>query len=187
MIELTAEQITLGRQMLGHIPGAQPKALTSAINRAAEGARTDAVAKAKEEYVITAGRVRETIQINKASRANLSASVVSRGRPRALSYFKISPGKVTKKRPPGGVFAQVKRSGGGTITKSFVAKMASGHVGVFHRAGSGRFPLVQRYGPSVAQMLESKSVSQYIEAGAVRRLDDRLNHEINRILRGYGK
>lgn len=173
--------------MLGHIPGALPKALISAINRAAEGARTDAVTKAREEYVITAGRVRETIQINKAGTANLSASVVSRGRPRALSYYKIRPGKVTKRRPPEGVYAQVKRSGGGPIAKSFVAKMASGHVGVFHRAGAGRFPLVQRYGPSVAQMLEAKSISQYVEAGAQRRMDERLSHEINRLLKGYGK
>ncbi len=187
MIDLTAEQIDLAKQMLGHIPGALPKALSNAINRAAEGARTDAVAKTREEYVITGGRVRETIQIDKASTANLSASVVSRGRPRALSYFKIKPGKVTKRRPSEGVWAQVKRSGGGAIAKAFVAKMASGHVGVFHRTGTSRFPIVQRYGPSVAQMLESKSVSQYVEAGATRRLSERLDHEINRLLRGYGK
>lgn len=187
MIDLTVEQIELAKQMLGHVPGALPKVLTNAINRAAEGARTDAVAQAKTEYTITAGRVRETIQINKASTSNLSAMVISRGRPRALSYYKIRPGKVTKRRPAEGVFAQVKRSGGGTIAKSFVAKMASGHIGVFNRTGSYRFPIVQRYGPSVAQMLESTSVSQYVEAGASRRLGERLDHEINRILRGYGK
>ncbi|CVK18466.1 phage tail protein [Sporomusa sphaeroides] len=187
MIDITAEQINMAKLMLGHIPGAIPKVLANAINRAAEGARTDAVTKAKEDYTITAGRVRETISISKASTSNLSAAVTSRGRPRALSYYKIRPGKVTKRRPADGVYAQVKRSGGGTIAKSFVAKMSSGHVGVFNRTSAGRFPIVQRHGPSVAQMLESKSVSQYVEAGANRRLSDRLNHEINRMLARYGK
>ncbi len=187
MIDISVNQMELAKLLLGHIPGAVPKVLANSINRSAEGARTDAVTKAKEEYVITAGRVRETINIRKASTSNLSAIVTSRGRPRALSYYKIRPGKVTKRRPPEGVYAQIKRSGGGPIAKSFVAKMASGHIGVFNRSGSSRFPIVQRFGPSVAQMLESKSVSRYVEAGANRRLSDRLDHEINRLLARYGQ
>lgn len=187
MIDLTVEQIELARQMLGHIPGALPKAVVGAINRSAEGARTDAVRQVRDEYVITAARVRETIGIRKADPTNLVAIVTSRGRPRALSYFKLRPGKVTKRRPAEGVYVQTKRSGGGTIAKSFVAKMASGHVGVFNRTGAARFPIVQRYGPSVAQMLGNKSVSRYIEEGANRRLDARLNHEINRLLARYDK
>lgn len=85
MIDLTVEQIELARQMLGHIPGALPKAVVSAINRSAEGARTDAVRQVRDEYVITAARVRETIGIRKADPTNLVAIVTSRGRPRALS------------------------------------------------------------------------------------------------------
>ena len=187
MIDLTDEQLKKANDYLGHIPGALPKAVSSAVNRAAEGARTDAVSKAREEYVIQAGRIRETIEIRKANASNLSASVISRGRPRALSYFKIRPGRVTKRKPPEGVHVQVKRSGGGPISKAFVAKMASGHIGVFNREGKAKFPIVQRYGPSVPQMIGGTSVQKHVELGAMRRLDDRLDHEINRILRGIGK
>ncbi|SDD89633.1 phage tail protein [Sporomusa acidovorans] len=187
MIDLTAERIELAQMMLGHIPGAVPQALTNAINRSAEGARTDAVAKAKEEYVITAGRIRATIGLKKANASNLSAAVISRGRPNSLSYFKLRPGKATKRRPSAGIFAQVKRSGGGPIAKSFIAKMANGHEGVFNRTGAKRMPIVERYGPSAPQMLENESVSRYVEAGATRRLDERLGHEINRLLERYGK
>lgn len=187
MIDVSTDRIELLQIMLGHIPGAIPKALSAAINRAAEGARTDAVKKVREEYVITAARIRETINIDKANATNLAARIKSRGRPRALSYFKLRPGKPTRRRPKDGVHVQVKRSGGGPVAKSFVAKMASGHVGVFHRQGSGRFPIVQRYGPSVAQMVGSPSVSRYVEESAQRRLGDRLDHEINRILKRYGK
>lgn len=187
MIGITTEQIDLAKLMLGHIPGAIPKALSGAINRAAEGARTDAVKKVREDYVITAARIRETIAIRKANSNDLTAMIKSRGRPRALSYFKLRPGKPSSRRPKDGVHVQIKRSGGGPVAKSFVAKMASGHVGVFHRQGSNRFPIVQRYGPSVAQMVGSPNVSRYVEQNAQRRLEDRLDHEINRILKRYGK
>ena len=187
MIEIKADQIERAQALLRHIPRAVPKALANAINRAAQGGRTDAVKKAREIYVIPAGRVRETIEISKAQPSKLSAMVLARGRPRALSYFKITPSKPTKRKPKGGVNAQVKRGAGGRIAKSFVAKMASGHVGVFNRQGASRFPIVQRYGPSVPQMIGSSTVTRFVEEGARRRLSERLDHEINRILRGYGK
>lgn len=187
MIGLTEEKLQSANQLLKHIPGAFPKAAANAINRSAEGSRTDAVKKVREEYFIQAGRVRETMEIRRATTSDLTASVISRGRPRALSYFKIKPGKSTKRRPNGGVFAQVKKSGGGVIAKSFVAQMASGHVGVFNRSGKDPFPIEQRHGPSVAQMLGSQSVSRYVEREATRRVDERLDHEVYRMLRGYGK
>ena len=187
MIEVRADQIERAQALLGHIPNAVPKAVVNAINRAAQGGRTDAVRKAREEYVIQAGRIRENIEIRQANSANLSASIISRGRPRALSYFKISPDSPAKHRPPDGVYVKVKSNGGKTIAKSFVAKMASGHVGVFNREGAKRFPIVERYGPSIPQMIGSDSVRAFVEEGAQRRLDERLDHEINRILRGYGK
>jgi hypothetical protein len=187
MIGITETKMKFYQDMLGHIPGALPKALSNAINRSAEGARTDTVRQVREEYVISAGRVRETMEIRKASKSDLTASVISRGRPRALSYFKLRPGKVTKKRPREGVHAQVKRTGGEVIPEAFIAKLASGHVGVFWREGKKRFPIEQLYGPSVAQMVGNQSVSRYVEQNAQRRLDDRLDHEINRILRGVGR
>ncbi|WP_425057622.1 hypothetical protein SCACP_21390 [Sporomusa carbonis] len=206
MIELSAEQLERAQKLLGHIPGAVPKAIANAINRAAEGGRTDAVKKTREVYTISPSRIRETMEIRKAQTSNLSAAVISRGQPRALSYFKIKPSKPTKRRPKDGVYAQVKYGAGGIIAKSFVAKMANGHIGVFNRSAvkymkdqgprpkkrgagntKGRFAIDQHYGPSVPQMLGNQSVIKFVEEGAKRRLDERLDHEINRILRGYGK
>lgn len=179
MIQFDENQLRRAQEILRHVPNKIPQAVASAINRATESARTAAVKKAREDYIIQAGRVRETIDISKASSSNLSARVRARGRPRALTYFKTNP-KAPKKMPRGSqLFAQVKRSGGGTIKGAFVAKMRSGHVGVFNRSGSR---LVQRYGPSVPQMLESQTVSKFVQNKAVEVLDKRLEHEINRIL-----
>jgi hypothetical protein len=187
MIGITAERMDFAQKVLGHIPGGLPKALANTINRATEGARTDAVRQVREEYIITSGRVRETLSIRKANPSNLTASVTSRGRPRALSYFKLRPGKVTKTRPRVGMHAQVKRGGGEVIPETFIAKLASGHTGVFWREGKKRFPIEQLYGPSVAQMVGSPNVSRYVEQNAQRRVNGRLDHEIYRLLRGAGR
>jgi hypothetical protein len=186
MINVTDSQVNRAIEALQHIPNAVPKALSAAINRAAEGARTEAVKKVKEEYVITASRVRETIHIFKANPANLTAAITSRGRLRALSYFKTNPSKPLTRRITRQLIAHVKRTGGETISGAFIAKTRSGHVGVFNRVGKARLPVVQRYGPSVPQMMGEPRVSSHIEQESKRRLDDRIEHEISRILRGVG-
>ena len=66
--------------------------------------------------------------------------------------------------------------------------MKSGHIGVFHRAnGNSSLPIQQNYGPSVPQMLESKSVSAFIKEKAQEVLETRLEHEIDVLLRGVIK
>lgn len=191
MITISEDQIERARILLASMPGSVQKAVSAAINRAAEGARTDGSKKAREEYIIASGRIRETINISKASSANLSARVSATGRPRALSYFKVRPSRPLKKQTKTPLFAQVKRDGGGTIAGAFVAKLKSGHLGVFNRTNNvtsnGKVELAQRYGPSVPQMLGSKTVTAFVEEGASRRIEERLDHEISRILRGQGK
>jgi hypothetical protein len=41
-----------------------------------------------------------------------------------------------------------------TLKHAFVAKMATGHVGVFSRRGKERLPIQEHYGPSVATVFE---------------------------------
>lgn len=183
MIELTAEQIDRAERLLSHIPEAAPKAMANAINRAAETARTEAARKVREKYYIKHGDVISTIRITKASPDNLEASVVSRGSPIALSKFRITPRQPQpRRRAP--VIARVTKGGGGPIQGAFVARVGSGHIGVFNRVGPARLPIVQRYGPSVPQMLGSPTVTEWVEQKATEKLNERLDHEINRILEG---
>lgn len=179
MIQFDENQLMRVQDVLQHLPNKIPQAVSLAINRASESTRTEAVRKAREDYVIQAGRVRETIDVRKSSASNLFASMRARGRPRALTYFKTNPSRPMPTRPRNQLFAQVKRAGGGTIRGAFIAKMRSGHIGVFNRGGSG---LIQRYGPSVPQMLESPTINKFIQDKAVETLNKRLEHEINRIL-----
>lgn len=73
------------------------------------------------------------------------------------------------------------------IRGAFLARMKSGHLGVFNRVENGKFPIVQRYGPSVPQMLENANVQKYVEDRATEMLAKRMEHEIDRMLKGAGE
>lgn len=183
MIEFTADKILRAETLLGEIKGALPKVQSNAINRSLVSARAEAVRSVRQEYAIGADAVRKTIVVRIASMANPVGCILSSGSPIALSKFDVSP-----KRPQGGknqtpVTVRVKLAGGRKpIKHAFVAKVSSGHIGVFIRAGKKRYPIKQLYGPSVPQMLGSEKVSKKIEAKAMETLDKRLDHEINRVL-----
>jgi hypothetical protein len=104
----------------------------------------------------------------------------------------------------GAFVARMKEVGFGGTRRALESE--EGHVGVFVRQkgkfmrgqgprpkkrGSGntkgREAIKEIYGPSVAQMLGNPTVNKYIEDGINQRIDSRLSHEINRILRGVGR
>lgn len=181
MIELNSEQLKRAQQMLGHIPGAAPKAMANAINRAVTTARTEASRKVREMYYITNKNITATMTLTKASAGSPTALIRSKAGPIALSKFRVTPKQPSAKRKKP-ITARVKKGGGGPIAHAFVARMKSGHVGVFDRVGKQRLPINQLYGPSVPQMLGNPSVTQWVEAKASAKLDERLIHEIGRIL-----
>lgn len=181
MIELTAEQIEKAERALENIPDGVPKVIVRAINRAAESARTEASRKVREKYYVKHSDVISTIKIYKASPADYSATIISKGHVLALPKFRVTPREPEPKRKKS-IIVRVKRGGGGPLPGAFVAQMKSGHVGVFKRVGKPRLPIEQKYGPSVPQMLGSPSVSQWIEEKAQETLEKRLDHEINRLL-----
>ncbi len=66
----------------------------------------------------------------------------------------------------------------------FVAAMNSGHRGIFERNGNGIRELM---GSSVAQMIGSEEVAQKLAEDASVKFGERLDHEVARILGGYGR
>ena len=185
MIEIDPALMRQAMAALTHIPEGGPKALARAINRAAETARTEASRKIREMYYIKHSDIRSTISIRKATASSIAAEVVSRGRPVALTKFRVTPRTVQPRRNSP-VIVRVKRGGGGAVAGAFVARVSSGHVGVFRRLGQSRLPIQQLYGPSVPQMLGSPDVVRSVEQKAQEALEQRLNHEINRLLGGGG-
>jgi len=183
MIEVTAGQIEKAERMLRHLPEAAPKAMSSAIQRAAETARTEAARKVRETYFVKHSDVIATIRIQRPGA--LSANVISRGNAISLSKFNVTP-KQPQPRRNAAIIVRVKKGEGGPIKSAFVARMKSGHIGVFLRAGKQRKPIQELYGPPIPQMLGNPSVKEWVETQASEKLEERLTHEIDRILEGKG-
>mgnify|MGYP003171504434 FL=1 len=64
--------------------------------------------------------------------------------------------------------------------------MKSGHTGMFERDGAGRLPITEFMGPSAAQMAANSVVVEQVEEKAQEVINKRIEHEITRILNGYG-
>ena len=105
------------------------------------------------------------------------------GRVIPLSKFRIRPSSPTPGRPKP-VTATVVKGRGGTIPKAFVARMPAGHVGVYRRRGRPRLPILELYGPSAPQMIGNEEVMRALEEKAQQTLDERMEHEITRLLEG---
>ena len=176
-------------ETLRHIPGAIGKAVSRAINKAIEGARTDAVRRICCEYAISPSEVRKRITIVRANTRKLEAQIISTGNPLSLMKFAVKPKQVRKRAQRYQVYAGVKFGNSIEIPHAFIQKMKSGHVGVFKRAGDGdalvkRLPIEQLYAPSFPQMLGNDEVLRYIEIKAHHRLDKELRHQITYLLGG---
>lgn len=189
MIEVDARGIEQAQELLKGIPGASKKAVSTALRKSLRNAKKEAVKEVRERYTIRkAGYVSRTIKMKVE---NMTGILSSKGPVNDLSYFKTNPKTVPKRRPPKGkyLYSQVVKGQGGTIAHAFLAKMKSGHVGVFQRAGLGAnnasLPISKLSGPSTPQMLGSPSVTEFVAKKMLERMDKNLEHEIDAFLKGY--
>lgn len=188
-LSLNEAQFKHAREALLHIPKGAEKAIARAINRALEGARTDAVKSICQEYHVKPTEVRRTFQIVRARPDKLEAQIISSGGAIPLIKFKVSPkspAKQNKKRIADRkrLVAGVRFGTNESMPFSFVIRAKNGYTGVFSRVGDRSLPLKQRYGPAVPQMLGHEKVLRFIEQGAQERLDKELQHQINYLFGG---
>lgn len=175
------KQATIGLQF---VQKNIPKAFSAAMNRVGQGVKTEASKKVRETYDIKAGDVKRygNIRVTKANVGRLQLLLTSRGPNIPLIRFKTRPSKPPARQPKV-LTASVKKSGARKpIPGAFVAGMKSGHIGAFERAGRRRTPIRELYGPAVPIMLNEPGVSEHLQEEAARRMNARLDHEVNRVL-----
>lgn len=144
------------------LSGETKRATSKAINAAVPKIRNAIVNKATQDYFISKSNVKQTINVKRATASGLSAFIRSKGRPIALTKFRVTP-KRPPKRKGRTVKAQVMRNGGGgTIPNAFIARMGSGHIGAMYRKGVDRYPIGQFHGPAVPSMLKNAEVSAFV-------------------------
>jgi hypothetical protein len=187
MIEITNEQMERVNLILNGVPNGAKKAFYNAINRGLQTVRTQSGKSVNKTYRILQKDFKSETNITekKASQSSLIGEIAFAGTRIPLIKFQVSPKEPQKQTVS---VAVLRETGGERLKHAFVAKMQSGHVGVFERAtpNTRRLPIEELYGPSPAGMLNNIEVQQEIEKAAQETIDKRIEHEITRILNGYG-
>ena len=184
-VQIDAETMERVEAMLAQVPKGAERAFSNAINRGLSKVKTGAFREVKRIYTVQSSALSgaTSTNIKKASTGDLAGHVHFAGYEIPLYKFKVSP------KQPGGkklVRASVKKGGGATFESAFIAAMKSGHIGVFEREGRKRLPVSELMGLSAAQMAGEETVSRQVQEEAQRLVNERLEHEIDRLLNGYG-
>ena len=154
------------------------KAITRSLNRTITGVRTAASRAVREELTLKAKDVNRELAVRRARRRDLEAAL-------DISVTATGLIKFRARQTQRGTTVQVKRRGGRKrISHAFIAKMKSGHVGVFvRRKGAGRLPIGERFSTAVGQFLDDERVLSELGDGAQVRFTKELSSQVDFLLR----
>lgn len=200
MITIDDKELEKAQKFLGGIENGVKRAITSAINHSLGKAKTKLKKKITQEYYIKSSDVEKTLSIKKANYSTLAGTISSRSKRTSLTKLKL-------KKSGTSILSGVRKSNGIKLLrgkdelfgKPFTAKMKNGHTGVFQRKTKQRIgvgmgssseqenPIQELYTLSIPQMAGEKGVQKYIEEEAEKMVNERFEHEVERILKGHIK
>ena len=186
MIKITAEQIDRINTILNGVPGGAQKALSSVIKRATSTVRSETTKQISSVYAISQKDIRAETNINMYTRTsgnNVIGQISFSGYKIPLYRFNVSPKDVIHGARVKG--AQLKGNQQTAFEHAFIARMKSGHIGIFERDTSKRFPITEIMGSSTAQMAHNAVVLEAVEKKTQEVVEKRIEHEITRILNAY--
>lgn len=185
MIEISAETIERVETLLAGIPRGVERTFSNAMNRGLSKVKTGASKKVREVYTVQASAINEATntKIQRTSMGSLAGYVSFSGYKIPLYKFKVTPKAPGIKKK---VVAAVKKGSGTPFEHAFIAQMENGHIGVFERETSKRFPIEEKMGLAMAQMVGNLNVIEELEKEAQKTVNERAIHEIDRLLNGYG-
>lgn len=186
IVDVVEDSLDKATRLLAGINGGVYKAVGSALSRAAATGKTAAKQPVTKEYTISQSEfLARTRNINHFVRESSGGiSVVFGFRGNVIPLMKFN----TRVNGSGQIVTQVKRSGSAeTLNRAFSAQMG-GHKGIYERVGVKRFPVEELYGPATPQMMySSEEVTDEIERKVADTYEKRIDHEILRILNGWGR
>jgi len=171
--------------LLAGVKGGVYQAVGSALKRAADTGKTAVKKAITQEYTISQSEfLHQTRNYNHFTReddGSLTVSFGYAGYVIPLLRFNTSVGN------DGRIVTQVKRSNPSeTLDHAFSAQMGQ-HRGVYEREGESRLPVKEFFGPSTPQMMYSdEDVLDEMEAKMTETYEKRIDHEILRVLNGWG-
>lgn len=206
------EALDHAAKALAGIPDGISRAVKSALPRAASSLRGESVRAIRTKYDISVANIRskQNISIRYSYGSESTAYIRFSGKKIPLYRYNGTSPKTpavneqktvminidgTLKPVHPGVAASAHQLNGTSPTKfenAFIAKMPnSGHIGIFERTGgvssNGRDQIRELQGSSVPQMLGNESVQNQLADKASQKFEERMEHEILRILNGWGQ
>lgn len=183
--DIGGNSLERAQKLLAGIPGGLNKAALSALKRAGTSGEAYAARAVRKEYLVKASDFKEYTASKRHVTTDASGTEVSiefRGYHIPLIRFDAAFGK------DGRVSARVRRNAvRQTLDNAFTAQF-KGKSGIYERVGAPRFPLRQFWGPATTQMMySSEAVFDDIEQHIRDTFDKRLEHEVNRVLNGWGR
>lgn len=190
---IDAHQVRAGLEALGkESPRAQMRAINRTLTTVHARAIRDIAADlgVKQKDLRHAGRDRGVLTVYRASTQSLTGSIQGTGSRIPVYDFgaKDTADKLRRRAAKRGGSA---KAGQGVTWKmqgqlrrdphAFIARMASGHVGVFKRKGRKAFPIRELFGPSVPHVFR-KHIKSALKAVAESELAKNLRHEIGYLL-----
>lgn len=198
------EALECADKVLSGVPDGVQKAINSAMPRAVAELRKKSSERIRERYAISDKNIRleETVKVSYQTGNGVIASVRFSGRKIPLYRFDGSRPKspiydkndlvrgytskgwrmLPKGRPAYGHV--LLGTSPALFEHAFTATMSNDHTGIFSRDGAG---IEEIMGPSVAQMVGNEEVAEKLVKDASDKFEERIEHEITRILNGWGK
>lgn len=171
MIEVQIEGIEIFDQLKNSDKQLE-KALYFAKNRALNTVKTELARGVPKRYDTKQKTIRDRTRVNKNT-----GEVSVTGSPIRLFKFRVTPTSPRKQL----VTASVKRASK-SLPNAVVQQMRNGTIGVFERVGKSRYPIRQLYSVSAPQMAGNEEVLEGAMERASIVFDERLSHEIGRLL-----
>lgn len=184
MIEISSETIQKVEALLTEMPKDAEHILSNAMNAGLLKVKSGASKQVREVYTVQNKAIQKNTntKIQKTNTKNLSGYIYFSGYKIPLYKFKVTPKSPGVRKQ---VTATVKKGGGVPFENAFVAQMKSGHIGVFERETSKRFPIEEKMGLAMAQMVANQVAMEKLEKEAQEVINDKVTQEIERLLNNY--
>jgi len=161
------------------------KAINRAAKRAADTAKAETVRQLSSEYTLPTKEIRGTIATRNLRGGDIGAVMEIQSGPFALPKFTGTIPKEVMPPAKGPVRAEVKKGSSFELARAFVAKMKSGHVGVYERKTEKNTPLEQHFGPATTGMFKAnEKVNEAVMEKVGETFNGRVIHELERLMYG---
>lgn len=183
VIQLNAREtgltsLDMANTILFNFPGKAKVAVWRAAKRAGQAGKTEAKRYATRTYNIKASTFNKNTQstVKVQGGGSGATKVTIRYAGAMLDLLEFSP-KISN---TDGVRYQAKRGNEVHLRHAFDIKAYGGHV--YERVGRPRFPVQKKLGPSTPHMLKDNDVADPLGKRIMEVFNQRLSHEIGRIL-----